>query len=120
LTTTRELLTGALRLINVVQANEVPSAQDMEISLEALNALMDSKSTELLNIHTFTPHRFLLVPGQFEYTLGPGGDWSTERPMRLEQSKLMLHPLILTPPVPNFSGTPLGGDAPLTVSFTQL
>ena len=93
MTTTREILTGALRLINVVQANEVPSAQDMDISLESLNALMQSKSNDLLNIHVIVQKRFLLVPGQFEYTLGEGGDWDTKRPMRIEQSKLMLNPV---------------------------
>ncbi len=94
MTTSRELITGALRLINAVQANEEPSAEDMDISRESLNALIDSKSNDLLNIHTITPYRFLLTPGQFKYSLGPDGTWSIPRPMRIEQAKVMLNPIV--------------------------
>ena len=81
MTTPRELITGALRLINVVQANEVPTAEDMDISFEALNAMIDSWSNEELSIFTMNPIQFQLTPGQKDYTLGVGGDWSTDRPM---------------------------------------
>lgn len=126
MTTARDLIKGALRLINVVQANEEPTAGDVDISLEALNALMLSKSNELLNIHHITPIRFPFVPGQFVYKLGPalddagnptGADWVTARPMRLEQAKMMLNPDFV--PV-DFVGDPLTGGAPLTVNFTPL
>ena len=104
MTTIRQILTGSLRLINAIQTNEEASAADMEIAREALNALIDSKSNDLLNIHTITPFRYALVPGQFLYKLGPAlddagnatnADWVTERPMRLEQAKMMRNPIIV-------------------------
>lgn len=119
MTTTRQLLTGALRLINAIGTNEEPSSSDMDVALESLNALMDSKSNELLNIHTITPFMFSLVPGQFKYTLGPGGDWDTVRPMRMEQAKLMLNPVFTYAPTTSFTVSSDYGAAPLTVTFTD-
>lgn len=95
MTTARNLIKGSLRLLNVISANEEPTAEDVDISLTALNELMDSKSNDLLNIHTITPYKYLLEPGKFEYTLGPSGDWPTVRPMRIEQAKLMLNPYLV-------------------------
>ncbi len=100
MTTMRQLLTGSLRLINAVQANETPTDSDMDISMSAMNALIDSMSNDILNIHTFSPYRFPLVAGQSQYTLGPAFDingvatnvdWSIPRPMRIEQAKTMLY-----------------------------
>ena len=104
MTTARELITGSMRLLNIVQANEVPTSEDMSIAQEALNGLMESKSNELLDIHTFTPYSFALTPGKQTYSLGPatddagnptGADWVTERPMRIIKSNLFLNSLIV-------------------------
>lgn len=84
MTTPRALITGALRLLNVVQANEVPTADDMDISFDALNGMIESWSTDRLSIFTINPYYFEFVPGQKEYTVGPGGDWNVERPMEID------------------------------------
>lgn len=81
--TIRELITGSLRLINVVQANEVPTAADIDTGFTALNAMLDSWSTERLSIFTMNPYTFTVIPNQSVYTLGPGGDWNIIRPMEL-------------------------------------
>ena len=83
MSTIRELITGGLRLINVVQANETPTAEDMDVSLKAFNAMLDSWSTERLSIFSMNPYYFAFVPGQKTYTLGPGGDWDITRPMEI-------------------------------------
>lgn len=93
----------------------------MDISREALNALVSSKSNDLLSIHTMTPHRFALAPGQYEYTVGPAlddagnatnADWVTKRPVRIEKTVLMLYTDVL-----DFTADVTSGDAPLTVTF---
>ena len=90
MTTTRELITGALRLIGVVQVNETPTAADMQISLDALQGLVDSWATERLYVYNLNPSYFPFVPGQKSYTIGPefdsageptGADWVIQRPM---------------------------------------
>jgi len=117
----RELLTSSLRLINVVQANENPSADDLEVAKSAFNAIVDSWSTEHLDIFTVQPYRFQLTPYKQNYTLGPGGDWSIERPMNIQQASVMLNPVVIAPapaPTISFSFTPTTGAAPLNVTFT--
>lgn len=81
--TIRELLTGALRLINVVQQNETPSADDMSVTLEAFNNMLSGWSTDRLYIFSMNPYEFSFVPNQRVYTLGPGGDWNITRPMEV-------------------------------------
>ena len=90
--TVRQLITGALRLINVVQANEVPTADDMTISQEALNGMIQSWSNNRLMIYTIQPSTFPLT-GQPSYTLGPSltSDWIIERPMNIEQAYARLN-----------------------------
>lgn len=83
MSTIRELITGALRLINVVQAGEVPTSDDMDVSFRALNNMLDNWSTERLTIFSMNYYDFYFDPGKFTYTLGPGGDWSITRPMEL-------------------------------------
>lgn len=89
--TTRQLITGALRLINVVQANENPTADDMDISLQALQGLMDSWSTEKLAMFVLKQYYFPLTANQKDYTLGAGGDWDIARPMGIEKMSVSLY-----------------------------
>ena len=72
-TTVRELVTGALRLINVVQANETPTDDDMDVALSAFRGLIDSWSNGSLMIYSINPYNFPIIAGKHEYTLGIGG-----------------------------------------------
>ena len=101
--TGRQIITNALTKMGVIQANEVPTASEIDVSLNILNTLIDSKSNEILNTHQVIPLRFPLVAGQNIYELGPTGDWVTERPMRLEKAKLIVSssPLYVPPVVPS-------------------
>lgn len=86
MTTVRKLITGALRLVNVVQANETPTADDMDITLQSLQGMIDSWSNDSYMIYTMNPYNFPTVGGKQTYTLGPGGEWATERPMQINQA----------------------------------
>lgn len=103
MTTVRQLLTGTLRLINVVSANETPNDGDIELCLTSLDGLIDSMGNDINNIFTFSPTRFMLTPGKADYLLGPalgddglptGADWVIERPMRIEEAKLIRFPTV--------------------------
>ena len=93
--TGREIIENALAKLNATAANAEATNEDIQLGLKVLNQLIDSKSTEFLNIHQIKYYRFLLNAGQYQYELGPTGDWVTERPMRLEKAKLMLNPVIV-------------------------
>lgn len=83
MSTIRDLITGSLRLINVIQQNESPSDEDMQISFEAFNGMLSSWSNEKLSIFSFQPYVFMFSPTQKSYTLGPNGDWNITRPMEV-------------------------------------
>lgn len=85
MSTIRNVISGSLRLLNVIQANEVATSEDMNISLKALDSMLDSWSTDKLSIYVLQPYYFPLVVNQKDYTLGSGGDWDITRPMQIEQ-----------------------------------
>lgn len=88
--TIRQLITGALRLINVIAQGEAPSEDDVEITKSALNGMIDSWSNNKLMIYTMNPTEFPLS-GKQNYTLGPGGDWDVTRPMEIDNAYTRLN-----------------------------
>ncbi len=91
--TTRELITGSLRLLNVIATGEAPSEDDVNITKSALNGMIDSWSNNKLMIYTMNPYVFNLVAGQQIYTLGNDvtADWQTFRPLDIENAYVRLN-----------------------------
>lgn len=90
ITTVRKLVTGSMRLLNLVQANDVPTDTEIQVGVKALNVLLDSWSNDKLLIYKIQPYYFETIGGQQEYTLGPGGQWNIPRPMRIEEAYVNL------------------------------
>lgn len=86
--TVREVCTGALRLIGVTQRGSAPSAEDMQVAVYSLRSMLESWSTESLQVFYTTTLEFDFIPGKAEYSLGPTGDWISERPMSLSYAYL--------------------------------
>lgn len=89
--TLRTLFKGSLRLINAIQAGENPTADDMDVMTEAINALQQSWSNNRLMIYTINQYTFTLN-GSTSYTLGTGADWNVDRPMAIENMIARLSP----------------------------
>ncbi len=70
-TTPLKIITGALRRINAIRADETPSVYDTNVGLEELNALIDTWSNDPSLIFSVDAYKFPLVGGQQNYTLGP-------------------------------------------------
>lgn len=87
-TTARDLITGALRLIQVIGAGETPSAEDANDCLSALNEMIDSWSLEKDTIFEETDENFPLVAGTASYTMGPSGTFNTARPVSITSAFL--------------------------------
>lgn len=102
MSTIRELITGSLRLINVIQANETPTNEDMDISFKALNQMLENWSNEKLTIFSMNPYLFEFTPYKKSYTLGPGGDWDIVRPMEILAGYVAYDP--------NYTPAPPAGD----------
>jgi len=83
--TARDLIKGSLRLLGVLASGEEPSADEAQDALSSLNSLLDSWRNERLMAYAVLSETFPLVAGQKSYTIGPGGDFDTVRPVRIER-----------------------------------
>lgn len=84
--TANDIINRSLRTINVLEAGEIPTAQESQDALTALNAMIDAWQAERLMI--WTVNRVVLgdlVIGQQTYTLGPGGFFDMPRPAQIER-----------------------------------
>lgn len=88
MTTIRQVITSSLRKINVIQANEVPTDDDINNGLYSMNSMLDSWSTEKLSIFLAKQYYFWVRALKQDYTLGAGGDWDIPRPMNIQRATL--------------------------------
>jgi len=65
-----DLITGALRNINVYAAGEVLDPNDASDALQVLNDLLDSLSNDKFFVYTANESIVQWTPGQFQYTIG--------------------------------------------------
>ena len=91
MTTVRDMINGAGRLVNIIQQNESMSGDNLNVALYALNHMIDSWSNNRLLIYNINEYVFPLT-GASSYTLGPGGDWNIERPMKIQEAYARLQP----------------------------
>ena len=91
-----------MRLLGVLAAGEQAQADEAQDALATLNDMIDAWKLERLMVYAILPQRFNLVASQKTYTMGPGGDFNTERPVRVDQVNLIYtadEPLPLTLPI---------------------
>jgi hypothetical protein len=68
--TSLDLITGALRNLNVQEAGEPIQPNDAADALQVLNDLLESLSTDKLFVFTANQNIVAWTPGQFQYTIG--------------------------------------------------
>lgn len=83
MTTARSIIKSAMRKAGILTKTEEPSADEAADGLEMLNDLMDSWSNDSMVIYSRSLEPFTLVANQREYTIGPGADFNTPRPVRI-------------------------------------
>jgi hypothetical protein len=84
------LITSALRLIGVLASGETPDANAASDSLMVLQQMFDAWNADRLAIYTTTASDYALIVGKQSYTLGPGGDWNTNRPPCIDSMSAIL------------------------------
>lgn len=85
-----DLINSALRLINVLAANEQPTINESNDALAVFNAMVDSWNADRLTIFTTTSTDFAFVLSQQAYTLGAGGDFNMARPPQIDSMSVIL------------------------------
>lgn len=74
------IIKTAMRLIGVIATGETPSADEATDGLQALNDVLERWSVEPYAVYGSLVETFETVRGQAIYTVGPGGDFDTDRP----------------------------------------
>lgn len=81
-----QIITRALRSINVLGADETPSADMASDAFDSLNDMLAAWANERLMIYQLVLEGFNLTVGQASYTIGPAGDFSTVRPISVDNA----------------------------------
>ena len=85
-TTAGDLIRKALGKILVIGQQDTLSSADLEDGLDALNLMLDSWRLERLSLVALTTYSTAIASGQNTFTIGPGGDFNTARPTRIENA----------------------------------
>jgi hypothetical protein len=75
-----DIITRALRSINVLSDGETPTASMSQDALDSLNDVLEGWATENLMVYVVQTESFPLVSGQGSYSIGPGGNFNSSRP----------------------------------------
>lgn len=89
--TAREVVTEAFSLIGVETEGTTLSAYDSAYAFRSLNNMIRRWSTSGLTIPVVVREVFSVTANQSTYTIGPGGDFDTSRPMGLTGASLLLN-----------------------------
>ena len=79
-----EIIARSMRLIGATGTGESVSAAELADGLVSLNSMVDSWSAQRLFIYQVKQQSFPFSPSDEMYTIGPGGDWNTERPVEIQ------------------------------------
>lgn len=89
MTSVKSIINQSLRKLLGLGSGEQPGAEEHADALAALRVMLDTWSLEALLIPFVATEEFPLTRGQAFYSMGPGGDWETTRPTRVEQVRLI-------------------------------
>lgn len=84
--TASDIVSDALEMLQVYPSDQPLSDADLQKGLQVLNDMMDLWSNESLTCFAWLTQTFTLIPGQSQYTVGPGGQISGARPLRVSDA----------------------------------
>lgn len=86
MTTARELVARAHRLLGQVVSGDVLGEAYAKDGLVALNSLLESWTLDKLTTYAWQDETFTLYVGQASYAVGPAEDMATEVPIKVEKA----------------------------------
>lgn len=95
--TARELITGALQDLMLIQAGATPSAEDSSVALTALNELGDALGLERLTLYKTVRTTKTLASGTASYTIGAGASINVTKPTWIDRATLVIDTTAPTP-----------------------
>jgi len=89
ISTTKDLIKSALKLIGALDPHEEPTAEEASDGLDVLNEMIATWNIERLTIYTITRSQQNIVAGKQTYTIGTGGIFNIARPDRIEHASII-------------------------------
>lgn len=81
--TASDLIQRAFRRGRVIGKDEVPAPDEAADALSELNDLLDTWWIDKVMVFHINVEQFALQAGKQSYTMGPGGDFNTTRPVKV-------------------------------------
>jgi hypothetical protein len=89
--TAKRLFYGAYRAARLVNLEQTILGPDQEEEArETYNRMVDAMSADGLTISHVSRETFAVASGSGDYTIGPGGDWDTTWPDRIERAGIIV------------------------------
>jgi hypothetical protein len=89
--TALDLIKRSMRLLGLLNVGDVPTNEEAQDGLTALNAMVDAWATERLMMFTTGRNLYNLAQNQQVYQIGPlGPDWIAPRPEYIDGAGLLL------------------------------
>ena len=89
MTTAGDLCTNALLDSGVIGNGQVPEASDINTAFRLMNGILSQWNRKRWMVCTSTPTWSFVSTGAISYTVGPGGNFNTPRPDRLEDGNFL-------------------------------
>lgn len=85
----QQLINAALTAIAEMSPGQVASVDESHNALGILNDIVSGWSLEHRRVYVIDNLQFPLTPGKPTYSLGPGGDFNSFRPVKIERANVV-------------------------------
>jgi hypothetical protein len=87
--TVQDLITESLLALGEISPGQRPSASESARAFSVLNDILSSWTTQHRKVHAIDNLQFPLESGKGSYTLGPGGDFESFRPVKIQAANVV-------------------------------
>lgn len=84
--TVEDIITDALEITGLKDPNDPLETTDITLGLRRINSILDGWNVNKIRGYGVQELEFQLTPQKKTYTIGPGGDFDTERPVKIENA----------------------------------
>ena len=87
--TVLELITAALRQIGELSPGQLPNEEEADAGLQMLNTILENWENQHRKVYIVDNLQFPITSGVGVYTMGPGGDLNSYRPVKIQSANLI-------------------------------
>jgi len=83
------LITAALQTIGELSPGQQPNDEEAASGLQLLNTILENWEIQHRKVFIIDNLQFPITSGVGEYTMGPGGDFDTYRPVKIQSANVI-------------------------------